>query len=65
MGPLKKDLTCVGGGGGGGGWICMCFTRVSGFGGRFVCVLRGPEALGGSFVHVSTCRGGSRGGHHV
>ena len=66
MGPLKKDLTCVGGSELGsyedlmnvsrilalGGSICRVLRGSEALGGSICRVLRGSEALGGSFVRV-------------
>ena len=50
MGPLKKDLTCVGGDELGSYEDLMNVSSILALGGSFVRVLRVGEALGGSGV---------------
>ena len=66
MGPLKKDLTCVGGSELGSYEDVMNVLRILAVGGSICRVLRGSEALGRSrFRHAGTPGGSATDRPHV
>ena len=59
VGPLKKDLTCVGGSELGSYEDLMNVSRILAPGGSFCRILRGSEALGGTMSNGPLRLGGS------